>query len=67
MLSAARMHTVLDTAQDAFVSMDQDGKVTTWNEAAERLFGWSAAVLFEVLRKTLDHLADVKAPGFSWS
>ena len=31
------------------------------------LFGWSAAVLFEVLRKTLDHLADVKAPGFSWS
>ena len=31
------------------------------------LFGWSAAVLFEVLRKTLDHLADIKAPGFSWS
>lgn len=31
------------------------------------LFGWSAAVLFEVLRKTLDHLADIKAPGFTWS
>jgi hypothetical protein len=31
------------------------------------LFGWSAAVLFEVLRKTLDHLADIKAPGFIWS
>ncbi len=30
------------------------------------LFGWSAAVLFEVLRKTLDHLAAIKAPGFSW-
>jgi len=30
------------------------------------LFGWSAAVLFEVLRKTIDHLADTKAPGFSW-
>ena len=26
------------------------------------LFGWSAAVLFEVLRKTLDHLEAVKAP-----
>jgi len=27
------------------------------------LFGWSAAVLFEVLRKTLDHLAASKAPA----
>ncbi|AMA57506.1 potassium channel family protein [Bradyrhizobium sp. CCGE-LA001] len=26
------------------------------------LFGWSAAVLFEVLRKTLDHLEAAKAP-----
>ncbi|WP_441235157.1 potassium channel family protein [Bradyrhizobium sp. 930_D9_N1_4] len=30
------------------------------------LFGWSAAVLFEVLRKTLDHLAGSKAAGFTW-
>ena len=29
------------------------------------LFGWSTAVLFEVLRKTLEHLAVIKAPGFS--
>lgn len=29
------------------------------------LFGWSAAVLFEVLRKTLDHLAGSRAPGFT--
>lgn len=29
------------------------------------LFGWSAAVLFEVLRKTLEHLAVSKASGFS--
>ncbi|WP_445215293.1 hypothetical protein ACKWRH_22450 [Bradyrhizobium sp. Pa8] len=27
--------------------------------------GWSVAVLFEVLRKALDHLADFKAPGFT--
>lgn len=27
------------------------------------LFGWSTAVLFEVLRKTLDHLATLAAPG----
>jgi PAS domain S-box-containing protein len=42
MLSSARMQTVLDTAQDAFVSMDWAGLVTTWNDAARRLFGWSA-------------------------
>ncbi|MGY8666614.1 potassium channel family protein [Bradyrhizobium sp. UFLA05-109] len=29
------------------------------------LFGWSTAVLFEVLRKTLEHLAASKAEGFS--
>jgi hypothetical protein len=28
------------------------------------LFGWSAAILFEVLRKTLDHLGVTEAPGF---
>lgn len=28
------------------------------------LFGWSTAVLFEVLRKTLEHLAAIGAPGF---
>ena len=29
------------------------------------LFGWSTAVLFEVLRKTLEHLAAIDASGFS--
>ncbi|TGN89954.1 two pore domain potassium channel family protein [Bradyrhizobium yuanmingense] len=29
------------------------------------LFGWSAAVLFEVLRKTLDHLEALRGPGFT--
>ena len=29
------------------------------------LFGWSTAVLFEVLRKTLDHLVAINPPGLS--
>jgi hypothetical protein len=29
------------------------------------MFGWSTAVLFEVLRKMLEHLAAIDAPGFS--
>jgi PAS domain S-box-containing protein len=41
--SEARTRLVLDTAPDAFVATDQDGVITTWNAAAERMFGWSAA------------------------
>ena len=29
------------------------------------MFGWSTAVLFEVLRKGHEHLASIGAPGFS--
>jgi Ion channel len=29
------------------------------------LFGWSAAILFEVLRKTLEHIGLTEAPGSS--
>ncbi len=31
---------VLETAHEAFVSMDEDGVVSAWNRAAERTFGW---------------------------
>ena len=42
-LTAERMRTVLDTAQDALVSADAAGIITAWNAAAERLFGYSSA------------------------
>lgn len=32
---------VLDTAQDAFLSVGEDMRITEWNQAAERTFGWS--------------------------
>jgi diguanylate cyclase (GGDEF)-like protein/PAS domain S-box-containing protein len=32
---------VLDTAHEAFISIDGDDRVTIWNTEAERLFGWS--------------------------
>jgi hypothetical protein len=31
------------------------------------LFGWSTAVLFEVLRKTVEHLASIAPPGSAFS
>jgi PAS domain S-box-containing protein len=42
-LAAARMQAVLDSAHDAYVSIDADSLVVAWNGAAERLFGWTAA------------------------
>ncbi len=39
----ARTRIVLDSAPDAFVAIDRDGVVSTWNAAAERMLGWSAA------------------------
>jgi hypothetical protein len=31
------------------------------------MFGWSTALLFEVLRKTLEYFASIGKPGFSYS
>ena len=31
------------------------------------MFGWSTALLFEVLRKTLEYFASMGTPGFSYS
>jgi PAS domain S-box-containing protein len=40
---AALNRAVLETAADAFVSINSNSTVTGWNPAAERLFGWTAA------------------------
>ncbi len=39
--SEERMRALLEHAHDAVVSIDQHGRVSQWNRAAERLFGWS--------------------------
>jgi PAS domain S-box-containing protein len=39
-ISEERTRLVLDTAPDAFVTLDRDGHIRTWNAAAERVFGW---------------------------
>jgi PAS domain S-box-containing protein len=41
--SEARTRMILDSAPDAFIAMDGDGLVNRWNQAAERMFGWSAS------------------------
>jgi PAS domain S-box-containing protein len=51
---AALNEAVLETAADAFVSIDGDGCVTAWNRAAEETFGWSASeVIGRLLAETI--------------
>jgi PAS domain S-box-containing protein len=40
--SEERTRLVLDTAPDAFITLDRTGHINSWNPAAERLFGWTA-------------------------
>lgn len=47
---------ILHSALDAFVGLDTGGRITSWNPAAERLYGWSAA---EAVGARIDELLTV--------
>jgi PAS domain S-box-containing protein len=38
-----RLASIVETSRDAILSRTVDGIVLSWNKAAERLFGWTAA------------------------
>jgi PAS domain S-box-containing protein len=38
-----RIRSILDSTAEAFIAADADGRITAWNPAAERTFGWRAS------------------------
>ncbi len=57
--SEHRARLVIDTAADAFVGIDPEGRIDAWNTQAERTFGWSRN---EVLGRPL--VATIIPPAF---
>ena len=41
--SESRQRAITDSAQDAILMMDPEGKISQWNPAAERIFGYPSA------------------------
>ncbi len=50
-----RLLTILELSPTAIVTLDLDGRVSSWNPAAERLFGYAEADAFG---KTIDELVE---------
>jgi PAS domain S-box-containing protein len=44
---------IIDTAHDAFISIDSSGFISTWNPMAEKTFGWTAS---EAIGERLERL-----------
>lgn len=57
--TSERLGAIVESSPAAIVALDTDDRVTLWNPAAERIFGWCEAdVLGEPLPTVSDELAD---------
>ncbi|MBI3271335.1 MAG: PAS domain S-box protein [Planctomycetes bacterium] len=57
--STAPLAALVDSCDDAIIAKDLDGRITSWNAAAERIYGYPAA---EVLGRSLSFLVPPDRP-----
>jgi diguanylate cyclase (GGDEF)-like protein/PAS domain S-box-containing protein len=50
--ATSESRSILETSQEAFISIDEDGLIREWNPQAERLFGWGRD---EILGRPVHH------------
>ena len=56
------LQSLIDVAPQAIVTADLDWRVTQWNKAAERLFGWTAG---EVIGRPVPYIGDAERKEFA--
>ena len=61
MLLSQRLSTIIEAAPLAIITYELDGTVTSWNPAAEKVFGWTAS---EALGKVAPHVGEAHLAGF---
>lgn len=60
--NAERIQRIIDTANDAFITMDSAGKIIEWNPQARTMFGWSRDEVLDMsLADTIARLTIAKS------